>query len=202
MIDGHVADIPKGDAVASTIAQLLGLAEGSAAPSETAWAIRQLLAIGAGEHPLVVVVDDIHWAEATLLDMLADLPAVAAAPILVICLSRPGVARPPPGVASYGPAWNRSARRTSVHSSRACSARCSPRANPYRARFGGQPAVRRRAVAMLLDEGVLRLEDGTCKLEGDLDTFALPVSLAPCSAPVSIDSSPRRCRTRARRDRR
>ena len=39
--------------------------------------------------PLVVVVDDIHWAEATLLDLLEHVREAAAASILVVCSARP-----------------------------------------------------------------------------------------------------------------
>ena len=177
LIDVHVADMPKGDAVASTIGQLLGLAKGSATPSETAWAIRQLLAIGAGEHPLVVIVDDIHWAEATLLDILADLPAVAAAPILVVCLSRPELLE-------HHPEWPVTVRLEPLGSQDVSALLESllGEAQPdVRTRIAtvsaGNPLFAEELVAMLLDEGVLRLEDGTCKLEGNLDTFALPVSL-------------------------
>jgi class 3 adenylate cyclase/tetratricopeptide (TPR) repeat protein len=76
--------------VAAKIAQLLGLTEGVATVLETAWAVRQFLAAGAAEHPLVVLVDDIHWAEPALLDVLETLPgSIGEAPILAVCLARP-----------------------------------------------------------------------------------------------------------------
>ena len=44
----------------------------------------------AAEQPLVVLVDDIHWAEPALLDLLAGLPAMTEdAPMLLACLARP-----------------------------------------------------------------------------------------------------------------
>ena len=46
-----------------------------ATAEETAAAIGDFLAAGAASQPLVVLVDDIHWAEPTLLDLLAGLPA-------------------------------------------------------------------------------------------------------------------------------
>ena len=139
-------------------------------------------------------------AEATLLDMLADLPAVAAAPILVICLSRPELLDHHQ-VASYGPPGTAQ-----------LAGRCAPReparrgAAPVRTRIArvsaGNPLFVEELVAMLLDEGVLRLEDGTCKLEGDLDTFALPVSLSALLGARLDRLEPAARRTRARRDRR
>ena len=53
------------------IAQLLGLAEGSTTAEQTAEAVAAFLAAAAAERPLVVLVDDIHWAEPALLDLLA-----------------------------------------------------------------------------------------------------------------------------------
>ena len=66
------------------------MAEGSATAPETEWAIRHFLRAQAQRRPLVVIVDDIHWAEATLLGLLAGLPAaITDAPILLLCLARP-----------------------------------------------------------------------------------------------------------------
>ena len=65
-------------AVAARIAQLLGLAEGAATADQTAEAIASFLAAAAAERPLLVLVDDIHWAEPALLDLLAALPAWSA----------------------------------------------------------------------------------------------------------------------------
>ena len=76
--------------VSAPVAQLLGLAEGQATTGEIAWALERLFAAEAKEQPLVVLVDDIHWAEPALLDLLAGLSrGTLAAPVLVLCLARP-----------------------------------------------------------------------------------------------------------------
>ena len=59
------------------IAQLLGMADGTSTSDQTAQAVAGLLAEAAAEQPLVVIVDDIHWAEPALLDLLGALPALA-----------------------------------------------------------------------------------------------------------------------------
>ena len=52
--------------------------------------MRRFLAAAAGQGPIVMVVDDIHWAERVLLDLLESLPRLlAGAPVLVVCLARP-----------------------------------------------------------------------------------------------------------------
>jgi class 3 adenylate cyclase len=72
-----------------TLARLLGLAEGSITAAETIDAIAGFLAENAWERPLIVVVEDIHWAEPTLLDLLVRLPELIEAPVLVLCTARP-----------------------------------------------------------------------------------------------------------------
>ena len=49
--------------------------------------------------PLVLVVDDIQWAERTLLDLLAGLPeTLGDSPILIVCLARPEIRERAPGL--------------------------------------------------------------------------------------------------------
>ncbi len=43
----------------------------------------------AAERPLVVVVDDIHWADAAMLDLLEELPDRVQGPVMFLCPSRP-----------------------------------------------------------------------------------------------------------------
>jgi tetratricopeptide (TPR) repeat protein len=57
---------------------------------ETAWALRRLLERLARDRPLVVAVEDIHWAEPALLDLLDHVVALSSSsPILLLCLTRP-----------------------------------------------------------------------------------------------------------------
>jgi class 3 adenylate cyclase/tetratricopeptide (TPR) repeat protein len=77
------------DIIFERVAQMLGLTSDSAVPEETFWAIRKLLESLARRSPLVVVFDDIHWAEPTFLDLVehvADFCREAA--LLLVCLSR------------------------------------------------------------------------------------------------------------------
>jgi class 3 adenylate cyclase len=76
------------DAVAQRVAELIGIVHSPAAPGETFWAVRRLLEALARERPVVVALDDIHWAEPTLLDLVEYLGEWAEGPILVICLAR------------------------------------------------------------------------------------------------------------------
>jgi predicted ATPase/class 3 adenylate cyclase len=85
------------DAVAQRIAELVGVAESPAAPGEAFWAVRRLLESIARQGPVVVVLDDIHWAEPTLLDLVEYLGEWAEGPILVVCLARGDLLESRPG---------------------------------------------------------------------------------------------------------
>src|SRR5207237_10915418 len=74
--------------VAGRVAEIIGIAEGPAAAGESLWAVRRLVEVVARERPLVVVLDDVHWAEPTLLDLVEYLGGWARGPLLLVCLAR------------------------------------------------------------------------------------------------------------------
>jgi DNA-binding SARP family transcriptional activator len=81
-------------------APLQALVEDSAAASvdELAWAFRKLVEAAARERPLVVVFDDVHWAQDVLLDLLEHVAVVSSgAPILLLCMSREELLEKRPG---------------------------------------------------------------------------------------------------------
>jgi class 3 adenylate cyclase/DNA-binding winged helix-turn-helix (wHTH) protein len=74
----------------------IGGAEGDA--NEIAWAFRLLFETLARRQPLIVVVDDVHWAEPTLLDLLEYAAGFSTgAAILLLCLARPELLESRPG---------------------------------------------------------------------------------------------------------
>jgi class 3 adenylate cyclase/tetratricopeptide (TPR) repeat protein len=85
------------DSVAQRVAELIGVAESPAAPGEAFWAVRRLLESIARTGPVVVALDDIHWAEPTLLDLVEYLGEWAEGPILVACLARGDLLEARPG---------------------------------------------------------------------------------------------------------
>src|SRR5439155_23199497 len=75
---------------ASRIAAAVGTAETAASSEEIAWGFRKLFEEVAREQPLIVVLDDIHWAEPTLLDLIEYVSTFARdAPMLLLCMARP-----------------------------------------------------------------------------------------------------------------
>jgi class 3 adenylate cyclase/tetratricopeptide (TPR) repeat protein len=72
------------------------LSEGT--PEEIFWAVRKALEERSRQRPLALVVDDLHWAEPTLLDLLEHLAEwTRDAPLLLFCLARPELLEGRPG---------------------------------------------------------------------------------------------------------
>jgi DNA-binding SARP family transcriptional activator len=95
-IEGALEEQP-----AQLVLRAIGMSDEPAQAEETAWAVRKLFEHVASERPLVAVVDDVQWAEPSLLDLLEYLLAFASAhPILLVCLARPEFVEMRPGWAT------------------------------------------------------------------------------------------------------
>jgi len=78
------------DRMVEQLAGLFGLAQLATPEEELRWALRRLFAALAGHHPLVLVLDDLHWAEPTLLEVIEQIVELARdIPLLVCCIARP-----------------------------------------------------------------------------------------------------------------
>jgi class 3 adenylate cyclase/tetratricopeptide (TPR) repeat protein len=76
--------------VAEGLAGMAGTAGQTASREEVPWAVRRLFEALARRRPLIVVVDDLHWAEPALLDLLEHVARFARdAPILIVGIARP-----------------------------------------------------------------------------------------------------------------
>jgi DNA-binding SARP family transcriptional activator len=87
------------------LARLAALAEGEqAAPlGESYWAVRRLFEALGRRTPVLLVLDDVHWAEPALVDLIDYLAERADAPLLVVCLARPELERPLGDTLRLGP---------------------------------------------------------------------------------------------------
>jgi predicted ATPase/DNA-binding SARP family transcriptional activator len=100
----RIGDLLQGVEGAELVAERVLGAIGQAEPGpreETFWAVRRLFEAVARRRPLVLVVEDVHWAQPTLLDLLEYLVGFSSgAPILLICLARPELFEARPGWAA------------------------------------------------------------------------------------------------------
>jgi class 3 adenylate cyclase len=85
----QLGTLAEGDA-ARPVRSLLGETDEAASAEEIAWGFRKLLEQEAQARPLVVVLDDLHWAEETLLDLVEHVAELSRdAPLLLLCMARP-----------------------------------------------------------------------------------------------------------------
>jgi class 3 adenylate cyclase/predicted ATPase len=91
-----LGDAEDAELVATRVLDVLGA--NPAPGGETFWAVRRLFEELAHKRPLVVCMEDIHWAEPTLLDLLEYLARwTHDAPVLLLCLARPDLLDVRPG---------------------------------------------------------------------------------------------------------
>jgi tetratricopeptide (TPR) repeat protein len=64
---------------------------------EMFWAFRRVLESTARERPLVLLIEDVHWAEAALLDFVDYVTDRGRGPMLLLCLARPELLEARPG---------------------------------------------------------------------------------------------------------
>jgi predicted ATPase/class 3 adenylate cyclase len=182
-----VADDPKAERIGELVAQALGLGgAGGGSSEETFWAVRRLFEALARAEPLVVVLDDLHWAEPTFLDMIEHIVDFArAAPILLVGLARPELVDARPAWAS-GRA-NQSAIDLEPLSEAECrqlvanllgSAPLPPAAEARIARAAdGNALFAEELVAMLVDDGLLARDGDRWVASADLAELPVPSSI-------------------------
>ncbi len=87
---GKIAALNGDPAVLDRVLAAVGLDGGDFPVPELFWGVRKLVESIASERPLALRFDDIHWAEATLLDLVAHLrTTIDGVPLLVLCATRP-----------------------------------------------------------------------------------------------------------------
>jgi tetratricopeptide (TPR) repeat protein len=84
-----VADEPEVDEIAARIAGAIGADDPAGSAQDLFWAVGRLFAAQARDRTLVIVLDDLQWAEPMLLDLVEHLvDATRGAPVLLLCLAR------------------------------------------------------------------------------------------------------------------
>jgi class 3 adenylate cyclase/tetratricopeptide (TPR) repeat protein len=172
--------------VAEWIGQMLGLAEVTAEQEEMFWAVRRLLETLARDQALVLVLDDLHWAEPTLLDLVEHLADWARdAPLLVVCLARAELL-------DNRPSWGGGKlNATSIHLEPLTEEESATLVDNLLGRAQLAPDARRRIteaaegnplfveemLSMLIDDGLLRPEDGHWVPAGDLGDVSVPPTI-------------------------
>lgn len=178
------ADGPDAAAVAAGLSGLFGL-PGSGSAEQTAWAVRRLLESRARERPVALVLDDVHWAEPALLDLVEHVAERADGAILVVCMARPELleTRPRWGEAA-GAADTVRLEPLRPDDADALAAALLGGSLPEAARArvasaaGGNPLFLEEVLRMLVDEGRLVRDGDAWSVSGDLASVRIPPTVS------------------------
>jgi predicted ATPase/class 3 adenylate cyclase len=174
----------RGELIIRRIAQLLGFGHDAGLPEDTLWAMQRLLERLAREQALVLIIDDLQWAEPTLLDAIEHIAESSTdTPILLVCMARPDELFPrrehwPGGKANalsfmLSPLGDREGEQLVGH---LLGGRVDPAAQAHISRWAqGYPLIVEELVTHLRDEGRLESAGGrwVLRLDGE-EEAALP----------------------------
>ena len=167
----------------SRIESGMGLSQDPYGKEELFWGVRTVLEELAGRRPLVVVFDDIHWAEATFLDLIEDiLDASLGVPLLLVCAARHDLHEDRPDFAVGRRATSRielvelSRHDSGLVLSNVLGAASLPQ--PLERRIlglaEGNPLFIEQTLSMLIDDGLLREQEGRWVFSGTADVVSVP----------------------------
>jgi class 3 adenylate cyclase/tetratricopeptide (TPR) repeat protein len=180
--------------VRERLAALAGLSSTLYAVPELVWAMRCLLEQRARANPVVVLLDDVHWAEPTLLETVDELTATVGGAVMFLCTSRPALPDEHQQFVDAAPV---------VRLSPLTDAQCdeflrmllggSDVDDTAIARIsdaaGGNPLFLEQLLRMLIDVGRLQQHDDRWRVVGDLATLQIPASIEALLA-ARIDRLP------------
>ena len=180
-----VENDPERDAIVDRLGTLFGYGSGPGGTEEIFWAVRRLLQALARERPVVVVFDDVHWGEQTFLDLVDHITDWARdAPILLICLARAELLEERSAWA--GGKLNSTSLLLEPLPDEACATLIENLLDPtvptvVKERIAhaaeGNPLFVEELVAMLVDEGALRRDEGRWVTTTDLSSMAVPPTI-------------------------
>jgi predicted ATPase/class 3 adenylate cyclase len=173
-----------GEAAADRLAAAIGLAERQFPVEEIFWGARKLFEHLARQRPLVVVVEDVHWAESAMLDLIDRVVASTTnAPVLLLCAARTEFAERRPqwrergdGVITLEPLSGEQTAAILDNLLGDADLDLAAR-RAVVAAADGNPFFAEQLLSMLIEDGDLRREDGRWVRTRDLTTLALPPTL-------------------------
>jgi predicted ATPase/class 3 adenylate cyclase len=186
-LEALLPDEPDRAEIARRVAVAIG-GEGEAATAveETLWALRKLFEAIARERPLILVLEDLHWAEPTLLDLVDHVAEWSRdAPIVLLCVARPELLETRSGWGG-GKLHATSVALDPLSGSESLQLVAnllggSDLADDVRDRIlraaEGNPLFLEETLAMLVDDGLLRRDEDRWVAAADLSTVAVPATI-------------------------
>jgi class 3 adenylate cyclase/tetratricopeptide (TPR) repeat protein len=174
--------------IADRLIQVAGLGD-SPSPGTTEdliWAVRKLLESIATTGPLVAVIDDIHWAEPTLLDLIEHVADwTRDSPVFLVCIARPELLEIRPGWGGGRVnATTTLLEPLTEHESEELVSNLLGHAQldeSARVRIAeaaeGNPLFVEEMLSMLIDDGLLQRRNGDWVPVGDLSRVKVPPTI-------------------------
>src|SRR5215472_15656143 len=167
---------------------LIGSGSGGYSKDELLWSVRYILDTIARRRPLVVIFDDIHWAEPIFLDLIEHVADTSdGAPLLIVCAARHELLDEYPGFLA---GRRRGAHRIELRElSRPDTARVLGNLiGDVQLPLGledrilsvadGNPLFAEQMTSMLIDSGVVGAQDGGWAFMGGYDDVAVPANIS------------------------
>ncbi|MDQ3876586.1 MAG: AAA family ATPase, partial [Actinomycetota bacterium] len=170
---------------ARRVGSAVGLSPDQFPLHEIFWGVRRLLEDAAAERPLVVVFDDLHWAEPAFLDLVEHLvDSVSDTPLLLLCPARPELLeqrpdwrqRPNVRALVLKPLSDAEAELVIGNMLGDVEIAADARARIVGA-AEGNPLFVEQMLSMMLDEGLLRRVDGRLEATAELSRVTVPPSI-------------------------
>ncbi len=174
---------PGGEDAVARVASAVGLGETDYPLDEVFWGTRKLLELQAARQPLVVVFEDIHWAESAFLDLIEHLETTASAPLLLLCAARPELLEQRPEWSERSGPLIELEPLSAEESERIVEHLLGDAPFPAEVRdriiasAEGNPLFVQQVLSMMIDDGLLRQEEGRWVPTGDLSDLAIPGSI-------------------------
>jgi predicted ATPase/class 3 adenylate cyclase len=186
-IGGLLAGEVQASVLAERIATAIGIAAATAPQLELFWAVRRLLERLARDQPTLVVLEDLHWAEETLLDLIEYIVDLASnAPLLVLATARPEILETRPGWSQGRPnaqvirlePLGDTAALELVRAQAGGEAIPEELARRIAGTAEGNPLFVEETVAMLRDEGgIRRAADGSWEVHAEHARMRVPPTI-------------------------
>jgi class 3 adenylate cyclase/tetratricopeptide (TPR) repeat protein len=192
----RIAELPCEEDARTRLAAVMGISGDTFRIDETFWAVRQLLRGVASDGPVVVVFEDLHWAEPTFLELIVWLIENGlGAPVLIVTSSRPDLLERMPDWCT-GPGALRlalkplSARECIKHAEHMLGSALDAGTAERIARAAeGNPLFVEHMLSMLLDDGVLMDAGDRWVATRDLASIEVPPTIQALLA-ARIDRLP------------
>jgi class 3 adenylate cyclase/tetratricopeptide (TPR) repeat protein len=179
-----IAELVGDQEVTERLASVIGLSTAQFPVEEGFWGVRKFLESLCEPCPLVVLIEDVHWAETTMLDLLEHVLSAAEAPLLMICTARPEFFEIRPEWQGLSDSVSLLLKPLTEDEAARVAANALGSTGLYEAvqeriivAAEGNPLFVEQMLSMMIEDGVLVREDGQWASSSDLGEITVPPSI-------------------------